>query len=69
MEKKQKSKKKIKWGNTPTDRLYKAILAYVKAYEGTAIVIGGIALVREGPSEFNYGIMVRCTGKLPVFKK
>lgn len=52
-----------------TDRLYKAVLAYVEAYGGSVVVIGGVAIVRESPREFNYGLMVRCTGKLPVFQQ
>lgn len=62
-----KKEKKIVWKRDVTDQLYKAVFNYVKKHNGTAVVMGGIALVKEGPNDFNYGIMVRCTGKLPEF--
>ena len=61
--------KKIKWGKGVTDKLYKAVVGYVEANGGTAVVIGGIALVDEGTAKYNYGVMVRVTGKKPVFPK
>ncbi len=64
----KRAARRVKWGNDVTDKLLKAVVAYVEAHEGTVVVVGGIALVQEGPREFNYGIMVRCTGRLPVFK-
>ena len=64
---KKKKAEKIKWGRTPIEQLYKAVVRYVEANGGTAVVIGGIALVEEGPNKFNYGIMVRATGKKPTF--
>ena len=64
-----KKKKTIKWGNDVTDKLYKAVVAYVEKNGGTAVVIGGIALVQEDARQFNYGVMVRVIGKKPEFKE
>lgn len=65
----EKKSRKIKWKNDVTDRLYKAVLDYVEKNHGTALVIGGIAIVEEGTSKYNYGVMIRCTGKKPAFAK
>ena len=65
---KKEIKAKIKWGKTPAEQLYKAVVRYIEANGGTAVVIGSIALVQETPLKFNYGVMVRVTGKKPIFK-
>lgn len=60
--------KKIKTGNSTTDKLYEAVRNYIEERDGSVVIIGGIALVQEGPLEFNYGVMIRITGKKPVIK-
>ena len=62
------AKKKIKTGDKYTDKLYQAVVDYVKSRKGTVVVIGGIALVQEDERKYNYGVMVRVTGKKPIFK-
>ena len=62
-------KKEIKTNDKVLDSLYKAVMKYVEKHGGTALIIGGVAIVQESPLEFNYGVMVRITGKKPVFKK
>lgn len=50
-----------------TDRLYRAAEEWVKANGGTALVGSGVCVVHEpGAREFNYGLMVRLTGKPPT---
>jgi len=49
-----------------TEKLYKAVESYIKANGGSVVVIGGICIVKEDMrAKFNYGLMVRITGKLP----
>jgi len=60
--------KKIKTGNKNIDRLYEAVVSYVNSGDGTVTVIGGIAIVQESPLKYNYGVMIRVTGKKPKFK-
>lgn len=52
-----------------TDALYQAVIDYIKSRGGKVAVIGGIALVQESHLKFNYGLMVRVTGKKPNFEK
>jgi len=67
MKKEKKTIKRIKTGNKITDKLYEAVRDYVESKGGTVAVIGGIALVQENPlQKFNYGVMVRITGKKPI---
>jgi hypothetical protein len=58
-------KKEIKTGDKYIDNLYKAVVDYIKNRGGSVVVIGGIALVQEDERKFNYGVMVRVTGKKP----
>ena len=60
-------KKKIKTGKKDIDILYEAVRTYIENRKGKVVVIGGIALVQEGIAKFNYGLIVRVTGKKPVF--
>ena len=66
---KKKYKKIIVKDDILVDRLYRAVVNYIENHGGTALVIGGIALVQESPLKFNYGIMIRITGKKPVFEQ
>ena len=59
-------KRKIKTGKDDTDILYEAVRAYIENRGGSVVVIGGIALVQESPLKYNYGLMVRVTGKKPT---
>ena len=62
-------KKKIKTGNKIINKLYEAVRDYIESKGGTVVVIGGIAIVQEDSiRKFNYGIMVRITGKKPLIK-
>ena len=61
--------RKIKTGEKDVDALYEAVRAYITNRKGTVVVIGGVALVQEDARKFNYGLMVRITGKRPTFKK
>ena len=66
--KQKKRVRKLNTGNRHVDALYKAVIKYVESRGGTAVVIGDIALVQEDPfRKFNYGVMVRITGKKPNF--
>lgn len=56
---------KINSGDKTIDNLYQAVINYIQKRNGTAVVIGGIALVDEGDAKFNYGVMVRVTGIKP----
>ena len=57
---------KIKTGDKTTDNLYEAVKKYVEKRGGSVLVIGGLALVKENPLlKYNYGVMVRITGKKP----
>ena len=64
--KNMKEEKKIKTGDKTRDNLYKAVQEYVEKRGGSALVIGGTALVQESPLKYNYGVMVRVTGKKPI---
>ena len=49
-----------------TDVLYDAAIKYIKNRGGSALVIGGVALVTEPLApKYNYGLMIRITGKKP----
>jgi hypothetical protein len=50
---------------TRTDKLYEAVAAYIKELGGSAVVIGGTALVEEGNGKYKYGLMIRIVGKKP----
>ena len=63
-----KETKKIKTGDKTVDKLYEAVRDYVEARSGSVIVVGGIAIVQESELKFNYGVMIRVTGKLPMNK-
>jgi hypothetical protein len=53
-----------------TADLYRAVQNYVKAHDGSVIVIGGIDLVQmPGDGEMKYRVAVRCLGKRPVFRE
>ena len=60
--------RKISTGDEIVDKLYEAVRNYIEAKKGTVVVIGGIAIVQESPLKFNYGVMVRITGKKPTIK-
>ena len=62
-------KRKIKTGDKVIDSLYSAVRDYIENRGGTVVVIGGIALVEEGTAKYNYGLMIRITGKKPNIKK
>ena len=62
-------KKKIKTGDKIVDALYSAVRDYIESRSGNVVVIGGIAVVDEGTAKYNYGLMVRVTGKKPNIKK
>lgn len=52
------------------ERLYKAILQYVKANGGTVVAIGGVEVQHwPGEPEYNFRLAIRCTGKRPVLKE
>lgn len=49
------------------DDLYKAVQAYVEGNGGKLSVIGGVQIMQDDPMrKFNFGVVVRCTGSLPV---
>jgi len=53
-----------------TDRLYKAVAAYVKNRNGSLVVIGGIQVIEwpgDGVGKFTIGI--KCLGKKPVYSE
>ena len=62
-------KRKIKTGNKIIDKLYEAVRDYIEEREGKVVMIGGVAVMSDsvGP-KFNYSLLVRITGKRPVFK-
>lgn len=62
-------KKTIKTGNKEINKLYEAVIDYIEKRNGTVAVIGGIVLVDEGDAKYNYGLMVRITGKKPIFNQ
>ena len=64
----KKGNKKISTGDKVVDKLYEAVRTYIQDRKGSVVVIGGIAIVQESPLEFNYGVMVRITGKKPTMK-
>jgi len=64
----KKGNKKILTGDKKVDKLYEAVRDYVESKKGSVVVIGGIAIVQESPLKFNYGVMVRITGKKPTIK-
>jgi hypothetical protein len=72
MSSKSKTRKKPKWRvmrfrkNDPAHNLQTAVVHWIKANGGTAIVIGGIEVQQwPGDGEFNYRVAVRATGKKP----
>lgn len=62
-------KKKSKGITAPLiDDLYKAAQAYVEGNGGKLAVIGGIQILQDDPTrKLNFGVVIRCTGKLPTF--
>lgn len=64
----EKGNNKISTGDKNVDKLYEAVRNYVESKKGSVLVIGGIAIVQESPLKFNYGVMVRITGKKPIIK-
>ncbi len=64
-----KEKNKIKTGSKDIDKLYEAVRDYIENREGSVAVVGGVAIVDEGISKYNYGLMIRVTGKKPKIKK
>jgi len=62
---KEEKKSEIKTGDKTTANLYKAVQDYIEKRGGSVLVIGGTALVQESPLKYNYGLMVRITGKKP----
>ena len=60
-----KKNRKIKTGDKTMDNLYKAVQDYIEKRGGSVLIIGGIALVQESPLKYNYGLMLRVTGKKP----
>ena len=63
----KKVNRKIKTGSKTTDKLYEAVRDYIEERDGSVVIIGGIAIIDEGELKFNYGLMVRITGKKPIF--
>lgn len=59
-------RRKLNTGDRTTDKLYQAVIDYIEKRDGKALIIGGVAVVDEG-RKFNYGLMVRITGKKPKF--
>jgi len=59
----------IKTEDKTIDKLYDAVIAYIEKRQGSVAVIGGITLVEEDERKFHYGIMVRITGKKPIFER
>lgn len=53
-----------------TDRLYRAVCAYVESKGGTALVVGGIQVIQwPTDAKFNYTLGIKVTGKVPEFAK
>ena len=53
-----------------TERLYKAVAAYVEKNGGTVVVAGGIQIQEwPGDGEFRYTVAVKCSGRRPKFAK
>lgn len=51
------------------DVMAKAIIKYVEAMGGTALVVGGVSIGQEpGALKYNYFIQVNITGKKPTKK-
>lgn len=63
----KKGNKKIVTGDKTTDKLYEAVRSYIEKRDGCVVVIGGVAIVQASPLAHNYGLMIRITGKKPVF--
>lgn len=57
-------------GRDPVSQLYRAVLRYVEANNGSILVIGGIQ-IQEWPDagKFNFSVAVKCTGHKPTFGK
>jgi hypothetical protein len=62
----KRKNKKIVWGRSPVEQLYKATVRYIEKNGGSALVVGGIAIVQEGGDERRYGIIVEVFGKKPI---
>ena len=54
--------------NKTTEAMYMAIAKYIKETGGSAVVVGGVSIMKK-PGEFrkyNYLIIVDITGKCPI---
>lgn len=62
----RKKPKRIK--KDATDRLYRAVAAYLKSKGGMAIVVGGIQII-EWPSDqkYHFTVGIKVTGHKPKF--
>ena len=50
-----------------TDKLYAAVASYIKSRGGSAVVIGGISIIRwPGEQKYNFTLGVGITGKIPT---
>ncbi len=59
-------KKRITSGDKTLDNLYSAVIKYLNYHGGTAVTIGGMAIVQEEVSEHKFGIMIRILGNKPT---
>ena len=58
---------KVDTGDKFVDALYEAVINYVESNQGKVLMINGISRVNEDERKYNYGIMVRITGRPPIF--
>ena len=55
--------------NDPTHNVLAAVSRWIRAHNGTDVVIGGVEVIQfPGDAAFNYRVAVKVTGKLPVKK-
>ena len=61
-----KKKGKVINKTRATKRLYLAVINYIEAYGGTALVVSGVETI-QWPDElkYNYRLAIRVTGKKP----